>query len=250
MALAVVVVAAACGGDDGGSKAAPAAAQPFEFSGNAATLDGEAIPAQVLADQIDAFRKAPEAAQTALHVDQLYQDNSDQPAPEVVSDLLTTEIAVKAIDAELAARGISATDANRDVASVQVKASFGSTADKLPPTFVQQTIDRYANFVALDQALAVQPTEDEIAKQYAAHPRRVPAGLRAPDPRGQRGGRQRRVGPDPGLGPTSPRWRRTRPPTWRARPTAATSAAWPRAASATTSRRRCGTRRSASSPGR
>src|SRR4051812_47439834 len=72
MALAVLVVAAACGGDDSGSKAAPGAAQPFEFSGNAATLDGQAIPAQVLADQIDAFRKAPEAAQTALHVDQLY----------------------------------------------------------------------------------------------------------------------------------------------------------------------------------
>lgn len=158
----------ACSGDDSGSQAS--STETFEFSGTAATLDGQDIPAQVIDDQIAAFRQAPEAAQTALHVDQLLQDNSDQPAPAVVADLLGTEISVKAIEAELANRGVTISDANRDVASTQVKASFGSSADKLPPTFVQQTIDRYAAFVALDQALAVQPTEEEMQKQYADHP--------------------------------------------------------------------------------
>ena len=165
--LAVAGVAA-CSGDDEGSQASPV--ETFEFSGTAATLDGQDIPAQVIDDQIAAFRQAPEAAQTALHVDQLLQDDSDQPAPAVVADLLGTEISVRAIEAELAKRGITITDANRDIASTQVKASFGSSVDKLPPTFVQQTIDRYAAFVALDQALAVQPTEDEMRKQYDGHP--------------------------------------------------------------------------------
>ena len=158
----------ACSGGDGGSKAA--AHEVFEFSGTAATLDGADIPAQVIDDQIAAFRQAPEAAQTALHVDQLLQDGSDQPAPAVVADLLGTEISVRAIEAELAKRAITVSDADRDVASVQVKASFGSSADKLPPAFVQQTIDRYASFVALDQALAIQPTEDEMHAQYDQHP--------------------------------------------------------------------------------
>ena len=169
LGLVVAVAAAAgCSGDDGGSQASSVDA--FEFSGTAATLNGQEIPAQVIDDQIAAFRQAPEAAQTALHVDQLLQDGSDQPAPAVVADLLGTEISVKAIEAELADRGVTISDANREVATTQVKASFGSSADKLPPAFVQQTIERYAAFVALDQALAVQPTEEELHKQYDQHP--------------------------------------------------------------------------------
>jgi hypothetical protein len=169
--VGLLLIVAGCGGGGGNGKGtvqSPTA--PFEFSGTAATVDGHDIPAQVIAQQIDAFRNAPEAAQTALHVDQLLQDGSDQPAAEVVSDLLGTEVSVLAIEAELARRQVTVTDSHREIASVQVKASFGSTADKLPPEFVQQTIDRYANFVALDQALAVQPTEEEMRKQYDQHP--------------------------------------------------------------------------------
>ena len=126
-----------------------------------------------------------------------------------------------------------------------MKASFGSSADKLPPAFVQQTIERYAAFVALDQALAVQPTEEELQKQYDEHPDEYQrACLR--HILVQTEAEANTVLADLRGGADFATEAAQHSDDERARRTAAISAACPWAASPTTSRRPSGTHRSAS----
>ena len=79
------------------------AVETFEFSGTAATLDGQEIPAQVIDDQMLPFQQAPEAAQTASTSTSSCRRAATS-RRRVVADLLGTEIAVTAIQAELAKR--------------------------------------------------------------------------------------------------------------------------------------------------
>ena len=166
LAALSVVVLAACSGDDGGRDGA----QPFEFSGAAATVDGHDIPAQEIADQIQVFKTVPGSASVALQVDQLTQEGTDEPTPEAVADILGTEVAVTAIQNELGRRNLQLTPASREVADIQVRGSFGSLADQLPPEFLQRTIDRYAAFVTLDQELAPKFSDEELRAEYTANP--------------------------------------------------------------------------------
>ncbi|MCC6434333.1 MAG: peptidylprolyl isomerase [Acidimicrobiales bacterium] len=137
----------------------------FEFSGDAATVNGEAIAAGTLADALEVFRAAPAALQAAFKEAELNQAGSDQPKPAIVANLLSTEISVKLIEEEVARRGLAVEANARTIGETQVKASFGdSLADQ--PDYEQELIDRYAMFVALDMALA-GPGPDEAALRAA-----------------------------------------------------------------------------------
>jgi parvulin-like peptidyl-prolyl isomerase len=167
LALAVVgAVLTAC--SSSGKAAAPVV--PFDFSGSAGSVNGKDIPAKLIADQIDVFKKVPGASQAALQLSNLTQEKSDAPTPQIVADLLSTEVAVTAIQAELAKRGQPISDEARKVASTQVKGAFGDLVDKLPADFLSQTIDRYASFVTLDKTLEVKYTDEELRKVYDANP--------------------------------------------------------------------------------
>ena len=76
------------------SKALVDATPTFEFSGTAATVNGEDIPAQLIADQIEAD-KIPQVAQVALGDPDVLDAHTGQVKPTVVAALIETEIAVK-----------------------------------------------------------------------------------------------------------------------------------------------------------
>lgn len=166
VALAATVALAAfgalsCSSDDASPTVEALQPIAFEFSGDAATVDGEVIPAQTLADALDVFRAAPGALQSAFKESELNQAGSDQPKPAIVANLLSTEISVKVIDAEFARRGLTVDASARAIGETQVKASFGDSLSG-QPDYEQELIDRYAMFVALDMALA-GPGPDEAA---------------------------------------------------------------------------------------
>jgi parvulin-like peptidyl-prolyl isomerase len=165
---AALMLASACSSDGKSNAAAPV--QPFDFTGSAGSVNGKDIPAKVLADQITVFKQVPGAAEAALQLSTLTQDKSDEPTPEVVADLLSTEVAVTAIQGELAKRNLAITASARKVATTQVRASFGDLADKLPPDFLSQIIERYAAFVTLDTELEVKISDEELRKAYDSNP--------------------------------------------------------------------------------
>ncbi|MPY93165.1 MAG: hypothetical protein GEV08_08890 [Acidimicrobiia bacterium] len=160
-------------GGAGDDEAAPSTTVPFEWSGTAATVNGTAIPAQVIADQIEAFRQSPDAVQAALgDVPDLFQPGTEHPQPIVVADLLQTEIMVQLIQAELVTRGIAPSEDDLRIATGNVRAAFGASLEGLPEAFVEQLGQRYAQYIALDVALNPAPPEEELQAAYVGEPQK------------------------------------------------------------------------------
>lgn len=166
-AVGVALIAGGC--TSAKSKALVDATPTFEFSGTAATVNGEDIPAQLIADQIEAD-KIPQVAQVALGDPDVLDAHTGQVKPTVVAALIETEIAVKLIEAELKVRGLTPTTEMRGAAEASVRGQFGDAIDKIPEAMIKQTIGRFANFIALDQALAPLPTDEEVRKVYDKAP--------------------------------------------------------------------------------
>lgn len=162
----------ACGGSDNDADNASVDAGDtvtYEFSGKAATVGDQAIPASDIAEALEAFRTSPPALEAAFGEKSLDQDGSDQPKPKIVASLLSTEISARVILAEVKARGLSVTENARSVADTQIKATFNTTLDT-QAGFREALADRYANYVTLDQALAGAPTAADIRARYDADP--------------------------------------------------------------------------------
>jgi parvulin-like peptidyl-prolyl isomerase len=173
--VAVVVLTAACsglaacGGDGSDGGDVPTGPVSFEFTGDAATIDGAAIPASVLSDTLAVFRSSPAAVQLAFREDSLNQAGSDQPKASIVANILTTEISTAVIDAEINRRGLAPSDDVKAIAEAQMAGTFGDALDQ-QPAYRQTLIDRYARFVTLDQALAPPPDEAALRAEYARDP--------------------------------------------------------------------------------
>jgi len=175
MLAAVVPLAAlgACTSDSSGpadKTAATGEIVRFEFSGDAATIDGTPLPAGLIADAVTMFAAAPAALERAFGVTELNQPGSDQPDPTLVAEILSTEIAVRLIEDELARRKLSLTDNARALATTQVEAYFGDTLDT-QAAYKQLLIDRYAEYIVLDQALnGPAPTDAALRAEYDKDP--------------------------------------------------------------------------------
>ncbi|MFN0027267.1 MAG: peptidylprolyl isomerase [Acidimicrobiales bacterium] len=170
--LALLAGLTACGGSDEGPDQATVGtgdAVTFEFSGQAATVGTETIPAATIEEALDAFRASPAALQAAFGETSLDQDGSDQPKANIVASVLSTEISASVILAEVKARGLTVTDGARNVAATQIKATFNATLDS-QAAFRDALADRYANYVTLDEALAGRPSEADIKARYDADP--------------------------------------------------------------------------------
>ncbi len=164
---------AACRGNEGPQDAGSATTASmigFEFSGDAADVDGAAVPAQVIAEALAVFEAAPEVLKVAFGESSLNQAGSDQPNPAIVANVLTTEIAVRVIAAEVTRRGLPVTDNAKALADTQMQAYFG-TALESQVAYRQLLADRYALYVTLDQGLqAGPPTEVALQAEYDKDP--------------------------------------------------------------------------------
>jgi hypothetical protein len=150
------------GGDDGdGLGRSTTETVEFDLTGDAATVDGDVIPAAVIADTLAAFDAAPGAVPKAFGQQTLYQPGTTEPLPAIVADILTTELSVRLIGAEMARRGLTVAERARALGDTQVKAFFGDALDA-QPAYRQVLVDRYAGYVTLDQALA-GPAPDDAA---------------------------------------------------------------------------------------
>ncbi len=141
----------------------------FEFSGRAATVGDEDIPASAIADALAAFRASPAALEAAFGEKSLNQQGSDQPKPTIVASVLSTEISARVIVAEVKARSLAVTENARSVAATQINATFNASLDS-QAVFREALADRYANYVTLDQALAGSPNEVDIRARFDADP--------------------------------------------------------------------------------
>lgn len=163
---------AACSSDGGDGPAETLAPVRFEFSGDAATVDGVAIPARVVADVLDVFRASPGALQASYQQTELNQAGSDQPQPFIVADLVEAEIKVKLIEAEIARRGIAIEAGDEQVGATQINATFGDSLAE-HPELKQLLISRYAEYVALDMDLnGPGPDEATLRAAYDEDPAR------------------------------------------------------------------------------
>ena len=164
---------AACRGNEGpqdAGSATTASMISFEFSGDAAEIDGAAVPAQVIAEALAVFEAAPEVLKVAFGESSLNQAGSDQPNPAIVANVLTTEIAVRVIAAEVTRRGLPVTDNAKALADTQMQAYFG-TALESQGAYRQLLAERYALYVTLDQGLQVgPPTEAALQAEYDKDP--------------------------------------------------------------------------------
>lgn len=158
-------VLAACGGE-GGEDTARTGPIGFEFSGDAATIDGQALPASVVADTLDVFRAAPAALDTVFRETDLNQPGSDQPKPTIVADIITTEISARVIEAEVARRGLTPSEGVAQLADTQIAAALGDSLAG-QDAYRTKVRDRYALYVTLDQAL--QGTGPDDATLRAAY---------------------------------------------------------------------------------
>lgn len=172
LVLSVALLTAACSGGGGDSDVATSQLVTFDFGGTAATVAGDEIPAQSLADTLAAFEAAPAAVRTAFGQDELFQAGSAQPQPAIVANILSTEIAASLIQQENVTRGLTVTPDVQLIAETQIKAAFGDSLDT-QVAFRDELIGRYTLYVALDQALA-PPAPDEAAlrQAYDADPSR------------------------------------------------------------------------------
>ena len=159
--LAALLVAAglvaACSSDS--DPAPDDGAVEFDFSGDAAQVDGRALPATAITDVLAVLVAAPAVLEQLYQTSELNQPGTTQPRPDIVAGVLSTEISVRLIDAEMQRRGLTPDDGARSVATSQVQAYFGTALDG-QPAFRQQLIDRYATYVTLDQSL-IGPGPDE-----------------------------------------------------------------------------------------
>ena len=171
LALATILLTV-CSGDDGGGATAGTVTGPitFEFVGDAATIDGEAVPASVIADTIAVFEAAPQALQGAFGQDELTEAGSDQPKPAIVASILSTEIAARVIEGDVQDRGLAPSDQATALAETQMKAFFGDALDG-QSDYLESLIARYANYVTLDQALqGPPPDEAALRAEYDKNP--------------------------------------------------------------------------------
>ncbi|MFN0091067.1 MAG: peptidylprolyl isomerase, partial [Acidimicrobiales bacterium] len=168
-AACAAVLAAGCGGGEKDADAKKAAAEvvTFAFTGSAATVDGVAIDAQVIGDEVQLLRDHPDFAAQAVGTDQLNQENSTEPRPALVASLLTREIGVTLVEAELKARSLSVSAEQRTLVETALKAQFGSALDGLPAGYRDRFVGWNSGFLALDDALAPPPpSEEQIRKAY------------------------------------------------------------------------------------
>jgi len=161
--LAIVGFVAACSSD--ADPAPEGGAVVFDFSGDAAQVDGRAVPATVITDVLAVLAAAPAVLEQLYQTDELNQPGTTQPRADIVAGVLSTEISVRLIDAEMQRRGLTPDDGARSVATSQVQAYFGTALDG-QPAFRQQLIDRYATYVTLDQSL-IGPGPDEATLRAA-----------------------------------------------------------------------------------
>lgn len=141
----------------------------FEFSGNAATVNGVVIPASTIGDLVKAYQD-PAVAQVAIG-EAVNDISTGQAKPTIVADLVQNEISVQLIEAELKKRSITVSQEDLRAADLFIKSRFGDSASKLGAGLLAQTIQRYAEFVALDKVLAPAPaTEAELRKTYDKEP--------------------------------------------------------------------------------
>jgi len=161
VALAAGALLIGCSSGDGGkgATATTTANITFEFSGDAAVIDGKPLKASVIADTLAVFEAAPGALEQAFGTAELHQPGTDQPDPLIVADVLSTEIAVRLIEDEIARRGLKVADNAKALATTQVDAFFGDSLDG-QPAYKQVLADRYAGYVTLDQALTGPPPSD------------------------------------------------------------------------------------------
>jgi hypothetical protein len=164
--LALVVASGVLGAcSDDAEPASAGDTVTFDFTGDAARVDGRAVPATVITDVLAVLTASPAVLEQLYQTSELNQPGTDQPRPDIVAGVLSTEISVSLIDAEMQRRGLTPDEAARSVATSQVQAYFGTSLDG-QPAFREQLIDRYATYVTLDQAL-IGPGPDDAALRAA-----------------------------------------------------------------------------------
>ncbi len=160
-----------CSSDGGEDAAEQVETITFDFSGDAATVNGKAIPAQELSTLLDGFRKAPGAVQPVFGVDTVDQDaESGQPKPDIVANLLSTAVMTRVIEDEVAKRGLPVSDTNVALASTQLDGQFGDALQSAP-ALREELIRRYAVYITLDRDLRPpDPDEATLRAEYAKDP--------------------------------------------------------------------------------
>jgi hypothetical protein len=168
-------LAGAC--SSGSDKAAdpPASTTPlvvtYEFSGTAATVDGTAVPADLLGARVNEVQTIPEVAQVVLGTaGSITQPGTTQPMPAVVTAVLDEEISFLLIDAEVTRRGVEVTDRHRELARIQFNGRYGGYGTKLPTAFVDRYLEQYARSIALDIALKPVISDAELRAAYDQEP--------------------------------------------------------------------------------
>lgn len=172
-----LVLLTACGrvanvttADISGPTRVDASTVEFDFSGDAAVVDGAPVPAALLVESIDALRLSPEIAERITGSRLVDQVGSDGASPATVSALLTTEIYLALVDAELARQGVDVTEADRAAAEAETRNDYGDELDSLPADYRDALIERNARLVALQIAIeGSAPTADELELYYQDH---------------------------------------------------------------------------------
>lgn len=154
-----LVLLAACSG--GGSESETV---DFDFSGDAASVNGVAIPASSIAEQLDVLRAHPDFSQGYIGLTDVDQVGRDQPSPVAVATVLSGDVLLEIARSELDSQNVETTTEDREGAETLIRANFGSTFDGLPEGFRQNFIERNADLLALDRLLAGPPPSDEAVR--------------------------------------------------------------------------------------
>lgn len=167
-ALLLLVIGGCGRGAEGSTEALKESAEPvsFSFSGDAATVDDQAIPASTIEDQLDILRANPGYTQVLLGTAQVDQVGRSEPSANIVALLLTDEIYSVAVSAELDQRGVEVLDGARSRAETQLRVQFGSALDDLPPEYRLATVNRDAARLTLEGELAPPADEADLRAAY------------------------------------------------------------------------------------
>ena len=167
---AVLLLASACTGGKSSAAATTVPVLKFDFTGTAATINGVAVPASEIGDQVALYAN-PDIAQAALGDSVITDPATGQPTPKVVAQILQTELSVQALQSEADRRGVKVSDEVKAQADEQVRRNFGSAADSVPPAIMKRTVERYAMFLALNKDLSPPlPTDAELRATYDKSP--------------------------------------------------------------------------------
>lgn len=137
----------------------------FDFTGDAANVNGKAIPASELSALLDGFREAPGAVKTVFGVDEVDQEGTSQPQPVVVANLLSTAVLTRLIEDEVAKRKLTVSDTNMSLATTNLDGQFGDSLTSAP-ALRDELVRRYAVYITLDRDLT-PPAPDDAAIRAA-----------------------------------------------------------------------------------